>query len=323
MGELGEVVIRSRLAEGYLDERLTEERFTVEADGETGRYRTGDLGRYDPAGRVVLAGRGDGQVKIRGYRVELGEIEGALLEYPEVRAAAAAAADRPGGPVLRAYAVPAGPGVRAADLRRHLGERLPAHALPADVILLPALPLTPNGKVDRAALPEPAPRPAGTRADEPAGAVERLVAGVWREVLGLPRISAGENFFEIGGHSLATAEVQARLSALLGRAVPIVDLFRFPTVRALAAHLDGAERTQGLERPPGGSPRGRPGPRPTGHHPAGRIRPGDRRMRNDRGICGRADRGRRARLQDAGRPGRPVVLAQPHRRRGVGQVLHP
>ncbi len=78
--------------------------------------------------------------------------------------------------------------------------------------------------------------------------MERLVAGVWREVLGLPRISAGENFFEIGGHSLATAEVQARLAALLGRAVPIVDLFRFPTVRSLAAHLDGAGRTPGPDR---------------------------------------------------------------------------
>ncbi|GAA3446650.1 non-ribosomal peptide synthetase [Planomonospora venezuelensis] len=249
VGELGEVVIRSRrLAEGYLDERLTRERFTTEADGETGRYRTGDLGRYDPAGRVVLAGRADGQVKIRGYRVELGEIEGALMEHPDVRAAAATVADRPGGPVLRAYAVPARAGVRPADLRRHLGDRLPSHAVPADVILLPALPLTPNGKADRAALPEPAPRPAGTRADEPAGATERLVAGVWREVLGLPRISAGENFFEIGGHSLATAEVQARLAALLGRAVPIVDLFRFPTIRSLAAHLDGAGRTPGPER---------------------------------------------------------------------------
>ncbi|GAT69454.1 non-ribosomal peptide synthetase [Planomonospora sphaerica] len=249
VGELGEVVVRSRrLAEGYLDERLTEERFTLEGDGETGRYRTGDLGRYDPAGRVVLAGRADGQVKIRGHRVELGEIEGVLMEHPDVRAAAAAVADRSGGPVLRAYAVPAGAGVRPAALRRHLGDRLPAHAVPAEVVLLPALPLTPNGKVDRAALPEPAPRPAGTRADEPSGATERLVAGVWREVLGLPRISAGENFFEIGGHSLATAEVQARLAALLGRAVPIVDLFRFPTVRSLAAHLDGAGRTPGPER---------------------------------------------------------------------------
>ncbi|MBG0816414.1 non-ribosomal peptide synthetase [Planomonospora sp. ID82291] len=284
VGELGEVVVRSRrLAEGYLDGRLTRERFTAEGggtahagdagDGHAGtaragaggagsarieagdggirRYRTGDLGRYDPDGRVVLAGRRDGQVKIRGYRVELGEIESVLAAHPGVRAAAAAAADQPDGPVLRAYAVPAVPAVPGTTpdgLRRHLRERLPGHAVPAEVILLPALPLTPNGKVDRAALPPPAPRPARPHREESATATERLITAVWREVLGVPRVSAEENFFDIGGHSLATAQVQARLTAALGRQVPIVDLFRFPTVRALAAHLDGDRRPPGSER---------------------------------------------------------------------------
>ncbi|MEU4325470.1 amino acid adenylation domain-containing protein [Nonomuraea dietziae] len=249
VGELGEVVIRSRrLAEGYLDERLTEERFAVEADGVTGRYRTGDLGRYEPDGGVVLAGRSDGQVKIRGYRVELGEIEHALLAHPGVRAAVAVAVDQRAGPALRAYAVPESAATHAGELQRHLSSSLPDYALPADLILLPALPLTPNGKVDRAALPAPASRPAARGGEEPATGTERLIAGVWREVLGLPRVSAGENFFEIGGHSLATAQVQARLTASLGRDVPIVDLFRFPTVRALAAHLDGERRTAGPER---------------------------------------------------------------------------
>ncbi|MEV4898807.1 phosphopantetheine-binding protein, partial [Nonomuraea sp. NPDC055795] len=113
------------------------------------------------------------------------------------------------------------------------------------------LPLTPNGKVDRAALPAPPPRtgwPGAGPGQEPASATERLVAGIWREVLGQPRVSADANFFEIGGHSLATAQVQARLTASLGREVPIVDLFRFPTVRTLAAHLDGERRTAGTER---------------------------------------------------------------------------
>ncbi|MGW5682991.1 amino acid adenylation domain-containing protein [Nonomuraea sp. NPDC003754] len=249
VGELGEVMVRSRrLADGYLDEDLTKERFTVEADGVTGRYRTGDLGRYDPDGGVVVAGREDGQVKIRGYRVELGEIEHALLAHPGVRAAVAVAVDQPGGQVTRAYAVPASAATQAGELQRHLRACLPDHAVPADLVLLPALPLTPNGKVDRAALPAPAPRPAPRRGEEPATGTERLIAGVWREILGRPRISAGENFFEIGGHSLATAQVQARLAAALGRDVPIVDLFRFPTVRALAAHLDGERRTAGPER---------------------------------------------------------------------------
>ncbi|MBB5081860.1 non-ribosomal peptide synthetase [Nonomuraea endophytica] len=249
VGELGEVVVRSRrLAAAYLDEELTRRRFSREPDGETARYLTGDLGRHDPDGRVVLAGRADGQVKIRGYRVELGEIEAVLAAHPGVRAAAARVAEQPGGPVLHAYAVPESAAVQAGELQRHLAASLPDYALPAELVLLPVLPLTPNGKVDRAALPAPPPRAAAGPGQEPASATERLVAGIWREVLGLPRVSADANFFEIGGHSLATAQVQARLTASLGREVPIVDLFRFPTVRTLAAHLDGERRTAGTER---------------------------------------------------------------------------
>ncbi|MGA5759621.1 amino acid adenylation domain-containing protein [Nonomuraea bangladeshensis] len=250
VGELGEVVVRSRrLAQAYAgDDELTRSRFSREPGGGPARYRTGDLGRYDPDGRVVPAGRADGQVKIRGHRVELGEVEAALAAHPGVLAAAARAAEQPGGPVLHAYAVPAGAAVQAGELRRHLAARLPDYAVPAELVLLPALPLTPNGKVDRAALPAPPPRAAAGPGQEPATATERLVAGVWREVLGLPRVAADANFFEIGGHSLATAQVQARLAAALGREVPIVDLFRFPTVRTLAAHLDGERRTPGAER---------------------------------------------------------------------------
>ncbi|QYC41621.1 Linear gramicidin synthase subunit D [Nonomuraea coxensis DSM 45129] len=250
VGELGEVVVRSRrLAESYAgDDELTRSRFSREPGGGPARYRTGDLGRYDPDGRVVLAGRADGQVKIRGHRVELGEVEAALAAHPGVLAAAARAVAQPGGPVLHAYAVPAGAAVQAGELRRHLAARLPDYAVPAELVLLPALPLTPNGKVDRAALPAPPPRAPAGPGREPATATERLVAGVWREVLGLPRVAADANFFEIGGHSLATAQVQARLAAALGREVPIVDLFRFPTVRTLAAHLDGERRTPGAER---------------------------------------------------------------------------
>ncbi|MFI6499018.1 amino acid adenylation domain-containing protein [Nonomuraea typhae] len=244
VGELGEVIVRSRrLAEGYLHED-TARRFETGADG-IGRYRTGDLGRYDPDGHVVLAGRKDGQVKVRGHRVELGEIERVLAEHPRVKAAAAALA---AGQVLRGYAVPDGPGTHPAELLGHLRARLPEAAVPAEVILLPALPLTANGKVDRAALPAPKARPAPARGQEPAGRTERLIAGIWREVLGLPHIALDENFFDLGGHSLATAEVQARLGGPLGREVAIVELFRFPTVRSLAAHLDGRSPASGPDR---------------------------------------------------------------------------
>ncbi|MBA2897859.1 non-ribosomal peptide synthetase [Nonomuraea soli] len=245
VGELGEIVVRSpRLSHGYLDAELTRARFG--ADGLT--YRTGDLGRYDAHGRVIPAGRADDQVKIRGHRVELGEIEQALLTHPGVRSAAATVAERAGGQVVHAYAVPASAAVQAEELRRHLRAVLPDHLVPAELVLLPALPLTGNGKVDRARLPAPPRAQAAGRGEQPATATERLVAGVWQEVLGLPRVSTDENFFEIGGHSLATAQVQARLSTSLGREVAIVDLFRHPTVRALAAHLDGEARPAGSAR---------------------------------------------------------------------------
>ncbi|MFI5911646.1 amino acid adenylation domain-containing protein [Dactylosporangium sp. NPDC051541] len=242
VGELGEVVIRSRwLATGYLDPDLTRRRFAGPLE-----FRTGDLGRYRADGAVVLAGRADDQVKIRGYRVEPGEVEAALAADPDVAAAAVVAdADRDGAR-LRAYAVGTLPGLDPAALRDRLRRVLPDYAVPAAVVVLPVLPLTANGKLDRAALPRAEPRPAAGR-DGLAGATERLVAGVWRAVLGLPWIAATDNFFDIGGHSLAIAAVQARLSEQLGRDVPIVELFHHPTVRALASHLDAGPPQPGRD----------------------------------------------------------------------------
>ncbi|UAC02201.1 amino acid adenylation domain-containing protein [Dactylosporangium vinaceum] len=233
VGELGEVVIRSRwLATGYLDAELTARRFPGPLE-----FRTGDLGRYRADGAVVLAGRADDQVKVRGYRVEPGEVEAALTGDPEVAAGAVVADVERGGAVLRAYAVGARPGLDPASVRDRLRAMLPDYAVPAEIVVLPALPLTANGKVDRAALPRPDPRPAAGLDGLRTG-TERLVAGVWRSVLGLPRVGATDNFFDIGGHSLAIAAVQSRLSDRLGREIPIVELFHHPNVRALAAHLD-------------------------------------------------------------------------------------
>ncbi|MGJ6963144.1 amino acid adenylation domain-containing protein [Streptosporangium sp. G11] len=244
VGELGEVVVRSaNLATGYLDAGLTRLRFT--GDG----FVTGDLGRLNPDGTVTIAGRRDDQVKIRGFRVELGEVEAALSAHPEVRAAVAVAdRDERRETVLHAYAVPRRPGLAAPRLLDHLRAVLPEHAVPAEVIVVPTLPLTPNGKVDRAALRRPVSRPGGEAGGEVSGPTERAVAEVWRAVLGVPRVGATDNFFEIGGHSLAIAAVQARLGSALGREIPIVDLFRHPTIRALAAHLDGGGPTPGLDR---------------------------------------------------------------------------
>ncbi len=256
VGELGEVVVRSRhLAEGYLDPVLTAERFaaTPGADDRDDRlYRTRDLGRYRPDGTVEVVGRADDQVKIRGFRVELGEIEAALLAHPDVVAASAVPIASVGADigerVVRAYAVPARAGLHPQELLDHLRARLPDHSMPAGVELLPALPRTPSGKVDRAALRSPPPRPAGGPADELGDDTERAVAEVWRSVLGVAQVEPSANFFELGGSSLAIIAVQARLHRRLGREVAVVDLFRHPTVRSLAAHLGGDGRGPGLDR---------------------------------------------------------------------------
>ncbi|MBB5873236.1 amino acid adenylation domain-containing protein [Allocatelliglobosispora scoriae] len=258
VGELGELVIRSRyLAHGYategrLDHDRTASRFrATDPDGgdeEDRMYDTGDLGRYRPDGEVVLAGRDDDQVKIRGFRLELGEVTSALLAHPEVRTATAIADTENAEVVVRAYAVAAGAGLTVEALRTHLGRLLPAYAMPSSLTLLPAMPLTANGKVDRAALPRPSARPRSGAADEPTTPTERVIATVWREILALPRVGVTDNFFEVGGHSLAIVAVQTRLGGLLSREIDILDLFRHPNIRALGAHLDGANRGPGLDR---------------------------------------------------------------------------
>ncbi|WP_334439954.1 amino acid adenylation domain-containing protein [Micromonospora sp. CPCC 206060] len=253
VGELGEVVVRSRhLATGYLDPGLTDRRFDRTPGGtdpQDRRYRTGDLGRHRPDGTVVLAGRVDHQIKVRGYRVELAEIEAALAAHPDVRAAAALPVTTGAEQGIRAFVAPAQPDLRPADLVEHLRARFPEYAVPAQLHLVPAIPLTANGKVDRRALAGIVPRPQ-TRPvdDELRTRTERLVAGIWCTVLGRQRVGPEDNFFDTGGHSLALVAVAARLSAAVGAEIPVVELFRRPTVRLLAGFLDGDSGSSGLDR---------------------------------------------------------------------------
>jgi hypothetical protein len=214
-------------------------------------YRTGDLARRLADGSLEFLGRIDHQVKIRGHRIELGEIETVLCLHPGV-AGAVAIAHRPGdGPAqLVAYVALRGEGAAGAppagptDLRAYLQARLPPYMVPGQVIVLEALPLSPNGKVDRRQLPAPeAVRPqADAPAEPPSGAVEEAIARIWCDVLGVAGVGALDNFFDLGGHSLLLVQVHGRLQELLERDVPIVELFRRPTVRALAGLADGPER---------------------------------------------------------------------------------
>lgn len=221
MGVPGELYIGGDgVARGYLDRpEVTAEKFIPHpfSDQPGARlYRTGDLARYFPDGRIECRGRLDHQVKLRGQRIELGEIEAVLARHPEVRRAVAVIReDVPGDRRLVAYMVPVGD--RNPDsgvLRDFLLEQLPAHMVPSVFHWLEAVPLTPNGKVDRRALPVP---PAETARPArgyvpPRTPIEELLADIWSDALGKPRISIHDNFFELGGQSLMSVQVIDRLN---------------------------------------------------------------------------------------------------------------
>jgi amino acid adenylation domain-containing protein len=228
---------------GYLGRPdLTAERFLPDPFGAPGGrlYRTGDLARWRADGELEYIGRTDFQVKIRGFRIEPGEVEAVLARHPAVHECAVVARDDGRGPYLAGYVVAAaGTRPSAAELRAFLKERLPEYMVPPGIVLLDAIPLGPSGKLDRRALPAPVPE-ADAGFVAPREGLQEAIAGVWREVLGLDRVGAADNFFEIGGHSLLLVRLHARLGEALGREVAIVDLFRFPTVASLAARLEPA-----------------------------------------------------------------------------------
>lgn len=248
VGVPGELLIGGRgVVRGYFERpELTAERFIPDPFVEGERlYRTGDLVRWREDGVLEFLGRLDHQVKIRGHRIELGEIDATLEALPEVSAAVTVAReDTPGDLRLVAYYVPSGASGPALEdrLREHLRGRLPEVMVPAVLVGLERLPLTPNGKVDRKALPAPeAGRRGGAALTPPRNPLEEFLAAVWREALGLDRVGVDDNFFDLGGHSLLAVQVHQRLLKEVDRPVTITDLFRFPTIRALARHLGGAE----------------------------------------------------------------------------------
>ncbi|MDG4752603.1 non-ribosomal peptide synthetase [Micromonospora sp. WMMD718] len=242
-GVAGELCIAGRnLARGYLNRPdLTAERFVEHSfDPALGPrlYRTGDLARFRDDGAVEYLGRLGHQVKLRGHRIELGEIEQTLTAHPAVREAIVTA--RPYGVDQRLVAYLSGDEPpTAGTLIAHLRQRLPDYMVPAVFVPLPSFPLLPNGKVDRGALPEPElSRPDLASAYEaPRDELERTVAAAWTRLLGIEQVGVHDNFFELGGHSLLMAELRGVLRDALGRPLTLVELFQYPTVRALAEHL--------------------------------------------------------------------------------------
>ncbi|HET6709749.1 non-ribosomal peptide synthetase, partial [Amycolatopsis sp.] len=231
-GAVGELYLAGTgLARGYFGQPgLTAERFLANPFGTPGgrMYRTGDLVRWTRAGMVEFVGRADDQVKIRGFRVELGEIETALTAHPDVTEAVVVAAEHGGSKRLVAYVVATG----TPDLREFLLRTLPDYLVPAVFVPLEALPLNQNGKVDRRALPAPD-FVSGLGYREPATDAERLLAGIWAEVLRVDRVGADDNFFERGGDSILSIQVVSR-ARRAGLDLMPGQVFDHPTVAALA-----------------------------------------------------------------------------------------
>ncbi len=229
------------VARGYHNQpETTAERFIADpfSDVPGARlYKSGDLGKYLPDGKIVFMGRVDKQLKVNGYRIEPGEVEAALLQHESVKEALVIAReDSAGNHRLVAYLIPAPgtdvPGIQ--DMRNFLQQKLPTYLVPTAFVGLDRFPVTPTGKVDTNALPAPGIRPeVGAEYVAPRTEVERLLAGVWAEVLHVDRVGVHDNFFDLGGASVQSIQVVNKANEL-GFQINAGMMFEFQTVEQLA-----------------------------------------------------------------------------------------
>lgn len=267
VGELGEIWVRTPyLSTGYLgNELLTADRF-VDIGVGTGQvivrgadlgavsggraFRTGDLGRYRPDGVIDLVGRADRQMKVRGFRIEPAEIEAALRSHPGVRTSAVAGSeDAHDGTRLVAYIVATDEGlgkVRPVDLQQHLADRVPAAHVPSTYVFIDEIPLTANGKVDHRSLPDPMAIAKQEGGVAPRNETEARLLEIWREVMGVD-MGVTDNYFDLGGHSLMALRLFARIHQAFGEELPMVALFKAPTIASLAVMLRDEVESVGYE----------------------------------------------------------------------------
>ncbi len=241
IGMAGELYIGGEgVARGYWRrDDLTADRFLPNPFAPGRIYRTGDLVRWRPDGGLDFLGRADHQVKLRGYRIELGEIEAALDSIPGIRQAIVLAREDVLGLVQLVAYLTADFAVAEVALHEAMAAVLPAHMVPARFITLPAFPLTPNKKVDRKALPAPTARQTAPIAPSQSSTTEAQIAAIWSRLLGVTQINARDSFFELGGHSLLAVQAHRDIRDQLNAPqLSITDIFRYPTLGALAAKLD-------------------------------------------------------------------------------------
>ncbi|MGC5255993.1 amino acid adenylation domain-containing protein [Gordonia sp. DT218] len=247
-GVVGEIYLGgSQLARGYLGRpALTSARFVADPFGRGGRlYRTGDLARRNGNGDLEFEGRADEQVKVRGYRVELGEVEAALVDHPDVAHAVAMVDAADSGARLLGYVIAephAGAAVDLEDVLRHARTVVPDYLVPAALAVIDEVPLTAHGKLDRDALPDISAVARSERA--PRTPTEQRVAAVYAELFGRDDITAGSSFFDLGGHSLLAARLVTTLVTEFGIDVDVRLPLDNPTVEGLAAAVNTAVRDE-------------------------------------------------------------------------------
>jgi amino acid adenylation domain-containing protein len=237
------------VARGYASRpALTAEKFVPDPFGTPGSrmYRTLDRGRWREDGTLEYLGRMDAQVKVRGHRIELEEVEQALAAHPSIaHAAVAVRGDGAAGRRLAGWLVarPDAEQPAGTELRAFLRERLPEYMVPAVFAWMDALPRTGSGKLDRRALPEVDAGTDGAEFVPPRPGLEARIAAIWQDVLGLERVGAHDDFFDLGGQSILATRLVARLRGELGIDVPVGMLMQAPTVEALARAVEAGERS--------------------------------------------------------------------------------
>ena len=247
VGEIGEIHIGGKgVARGYLNQKeLTKEKFIQNPFGEKRKdrlYKTGDLGRIIPDGNIDFVGRADHQVKLRGYRIEMGEVEAAISQHPNVRETVVEIfGEKSDDQKLIGYlTLKNGAQLNTTQLRNFLEEKIPEYMIPSTFMFLEKMPFATSGKIDRKNLPQP--NNARPDLEQKFAAsetsLEDWLTQLWQEALGLEKIGIDDKFFELGGNSLQAAAFVAKVQKELNETVFIVSIFEAPTIRAYAKFLE-------------------------------------------------------------------------------------